>query len=177
MWGLLPLFTSVFKDRGLSLILHVRQLNPILFLRGGVYFIFHWDFIGISLGLYLSSLVLMLLSLVIPMTSALRKNLLPVRFPQLTNVVQTARYTLGCLHLFTLGHLYAKITSSSVGIMIVSITSYLFTNRREKVLRDYLTSCAEASESFKSLRSESVLGFKKTRIFPIAVLVVLLALA
>ena len=125
----------------------------------------------------------MLLSLGIPMTSALRKNLLPVRFPQLTNVVQTARYTLGCLHLFTLGHLYAKITSSSVGIMIVSITctlelsSYLFTNRREKVLRDYLTSCAEASESFKSLRSESVLGFKKTRIFPIAVLVVLLALA
>ena len=131
----------------------------------------------------MSSLVLMLLSLGIPMTSALRKNLLPVRFPQLTNVVQTARYTLGCLHLFTLGHLYAKITSSSVGIMIVSITctlelsSYLFTNRREKVLRDYLTSCAEASESFKSLRSESVLGFKKTRIFPIAVLVVLLALA
>lgn len=82
----------------------------------------------ISSGLYLSCLVMMILSALIPLTSNGRKALLPVGFAPLEKkgLMIRLRYLLGCLHLLVLGYAYAYFFQvPAIGFVIVSGTSIM----------------------------------------------------
>lgn len=79
----------------------------------------------ISLGLYLSSLIVLVLSLFIPLTSTTRKALMPVGFaPIQRGFIKRLRYLMGCTHIAALGYFYAQFFQMEViGFALVFLTA------------------------------------------------------
>jgi len=80
-----------------------------------------------SFGLYVSSLLILIASVAVPMTSKARKALFPVGFPPLQRGgISHTRYFMGCFHILALALFYATVFDSPfIGYTIIIVTSVL----------------------------------------------------
>ena len=112
----------------------------------------------IASGLYISSLVILVSSLIVPLTFETRKSLQPVGFPPLRNKpLQVARYILFWIHVLALAQFYSATTHiqdvspSIVAIIgILEIHGYMERRNRKESLRKLLTSAVEVDAGIAS---------------------------